>query len=88
MSTVNVNFSHSVTQVTLQTDDMDLAGDVIQSLASYLGIEVYTAVNCVVMETPGGTVIHISAEMNSTIFEYPCNSVIGPHMMFHVVSNV
>ena len=34
------NFSHCVTQVTLQTDDMDLAGDVIQSLASYLGIEV------------------------------------------------
>ena len=33
----NVNFSP---QVTLQTDDMDLAGDVIQSLASYLGIEV------------------------------------------------
>ena len=36
----NVNFSPYVTQVTLQTDDMDLAGDVIQSLASYLGIEV------------------------------------------------
>ena len=70
--------------MTLQTDDMDLAGDVIQSLASYLGIEVYTAVNCVVMETPGGTVIHISAEMNSTIFEYLCNSAIGPHVMFHV----
>jgi len=29
-----------LTQVTIQTDDMDLAGDVIQSLASYLGIEV------------------------------------------------
>ena len=67
--------------MTLQTDDMDLAGDVIQSLASYLGIEVYTAVNCVVMATPGGTIIHSSAE---TIFEYPCNYVIGPHVMFHM----
>ena len=37
---INVDFSHCVTQVTLQTDDMDLAGDVIQSLSSYLGIEV------------------------------------------------
>ena len=36
----NINFSPYVAQVTLQTDDMDLAGDVIQSLASYLGIEV------------------------------------------------
>lgn len=26
-------------QVTLQTDDIDLAGDVVQSLASFLGIE-------------------------------------------------
>ena len=43
---VNVNFSHYVTQVTLQTDDMDLAGDVIQSLASYLGIEVYKLELC------------------------------------------
>lgn len=26
-------------QVTLQTDDIDLAGDLVQSLASFLGIE-------------------------------------------------
>lgn len=26
-------------QITLQTDDIDLAGDLIQSLASFLGIE-------------------------------------------------
>ena len=27
-------------QVTVKTDDMDLAGDIIQALASFLGIEV------------------------------------------------
>lgn len=26
-------------QITLQTDDIDLAGDLVQSLASFLGIE-------------------------------------------------
>lgn len=29
-------------QVTVKTDDMDLAGDIIQALASFLGIEVDT----------------------------------------------
>ncbi len=29
-----------ILQTTLHTDDMDLAGDIIQSLATYLGIEV------------------------------------------------
>ena len=51
----SVNFLCFVTQVTLQTDDMDLAGDVIQSLASYLGIEVCKLKKSVVMETPGST---------------------------------
>ena len=34
-------------QVILRTDDMDLAGDVIQSMTEFLGIEVrWTAIQC------------------------------------------
>ena len=29
-----------INKVTLRTDDMDLAGDIVQSLAEFLGIEV------------------------------------------------
>ena len=37
----------SSSQMTIETDDMDLAGDVVQSLASYLDIMViYSSVLC------------------------------------------
>lgn len=31
--------SHLASQITLRTDDIDLAGDVVQSLASFLAVE-------------------------------------------------
>ena len=37
MCNINAAFTH---QITLKTDDMDLAGDIIQSLAAFVNIEV------------------------------------------------
>ena len=31
--------THTVHQLSIETDDLDLAGDLIQSLASYLGLQ-------------------------------------------------
>ena len=37
---IKVKYDSFIFQVTVKTDDMDLAGDIIQALASFLGIEV------------------------------------------------
>ena len=39
-SLIEIFYELSRPQVTIKTDDMDLAGDIIQGMATFLGIEV------------------------------------------------
>ena len=57
--------------MTLETDDMDLAGDIVQSLATYMGIEVNLLIVCV-----------LSLETHSPCLANLCNDA-HPHPYPH-----
>lgn len=59
-------------QVTVKTDDMDLAGDIIQALASFLGIEVDMPKisNLHLMSSIGLCVLHLTLEDSILPFVY------------------